>query len=74
METQKNGSHINIDIYIPCCLPRQRFKLDVKSPKMSMRDKELLFFLVGRLLYTKKLLYQTYKHIFRTYSQGWDYQ
>ena len=52
----KNRSHIISDISIPGCSPysgnKQRFKLDVESTKMSTKDIELLYRLIGNLLFT----------------------
>ena len=55
----KNCSHIISDIFIPgCLLPSgnsQRFKLDAESPNMSAKDTELLYRLIGILLFTDKV-------------------
>ena len=55
----KNCSRIISDISIPGRLPHfgnsQRFKLDADSPSMSEKDIELLYCLMGRLLFIRKI-------------------
>ena len=55
----KNCPHIISDISIPGHLPHsqnsQRFKLDAESSSMSEKDIELLYHLIGRLLFTSKV-------------------
>ena len=55
----KNHSHIIINISIPGCSPHsgnsQKLKLDAESPSMSEKDIELVYCLIGRLLFTIKV-------------------
>ena len=54
----KNHSHIISDIFIPGHSPHcgnsQRLKLDTDSPSMLEKDIELLYCLIGRLLFISK--------------------
>ena len=55
----KNRSHIISDISIPGCSSHsgnsQRFKLNAESPSMLEKDIELLYCLIGNLLFTRKV-------------------
>ena len=67
----KNRSYIISDIFIPVCSPHsgnsQRFKLDAKSLNMSAKDIQLLYCLIGRLLFTNKVTVSDVQHVLHTY-------
>ena len=59
LKLTKKCSHIISDISIPNCSPQsehsQRFKIDTDSPSISEKDIELLYPLIERLLFTRKI-------------------
>ena len=58
-KSTKNCLHIISDISIPGCSPHsginQRFKLNAESSRMSEKDIELLYHLIGNILFTNKV-------------------
>ena len=75
-ELTKNCSYINSDILVPSHSPNfgnsHRFKLDADSSNMSEKDIELLYRLIGRLLFTSKITTSDVQACvtYPTYSQG----